>query len=111
LDANYHEGKEELPFQSEGIRAGSWKEDRTPQDWGIAPDAAMENDELGNMLLHCMSILPEKWRAVFSLRVVDELDTETVCKELDITSSNLWVILHRAKLQLRECVERNWFTD
>ena len=62
-------------------------------------------------LLHCMSILPEKWRAVFSLRVVDELDTETVCKELDITSSNLWVILHRAKLQLRECVERNWFTD
>jgi RNA polymerase sigma-70 factor (ECF subfamily) len=56
-----------------------------------------------------MSRLPDKWAACFSLKVIGEEITESVCKELDITPSNLWVILHRARLQLRECMEKQWF--
>ena len=108
LDKNFNEGKEEMPFQSDGDMQGSWKEERTPKDWGITPDAALENEELKKVLTLCIEKLPEKWNAVFALRVMEEIDTDEVCKELGITASNLWVILHRAKLQLRECVEKNW---
>jgi DNA-directed RNA polymerase specialized sigma24 family protein len=42
-------------------------------------------------------------------KLVEEKESEEVCKEHEITPSNLWVIVHRAKLQLRECLERKWF--
>ena len=48
---------------------------------------------------------------VFVMREVMELDTEEICKELTITANNLWVILYRARMSLRECLERNWFAD
>ena len=48
------------------------------------------------------------WASVFSLKYLEEEESETICKELEITSSNYWVIIHRAKLQMRECLEKNW---
>lgn len=111
IDKNFAQGKEELPFQAEGELAGHWMTDKAPVDWKIAPDAAVENEELRDILAKCIGLLPDKWSAVFALRVMEEMATEEVCKELDITASNLWVILHRAKLQLRECVEKNWILE
>lgn len=108
LDKNFSEGGGELPFHSDGEMQGQWKADRVPQDWNISADKAMENEELGSIIKDCITALPEKWGAVFALRVVEELASEDVCKEMGITASNLWVILHRAKLQLRDCVEKNW---
>ncbi len=46
---------------------------------------------------------------VFLLRTVRNFETEEICKELEISSSNLWVIIHRARHQLRSCMEKNWF--
>jgi RNA polymerase sigma-70 factor (ECF subfamily) len=40
-----------------------------------------------------------------------ELDTDEICKELQITSTNLWVLLHRARLRLRECLQQRWFAS
>jgi len=48
-------------------------------------------------------------RMVFLLKTVENYETEEICNELDITASNLWVIIHRARHQLRKCLEENWF--
>ncbi len=47
---------------------------------------------------------------MFSLRFVEEVSGEQICQQLGITSANYWVIIHRAKLQLRKCLEKNWFS-
>ena len=108
LDKNFSGGKENGPFNTEGDAAGFWKADRMPQDWKKDAHRVLENEELSQILEKCIKGLPEKWAAVFTLRIMEELSSEEVCKELGITMSNLWVILHRAKLQLSECVEKNW---
>jgi RNA polymerase sigma-70 factor (ECF subfamily) len=43
------------------------------------------------------------------MREVMELESEEICKELSITSTNLWVIMYRARMSLRECLQQNWF--
>ena len=48
---------------------------------------------------------------VFRMKTIQEFETEEICKELDITASNLWVIIHRARTQLRKCMEDNWFNN
>jgi len=57
----------------------------------------------------CIDNLPEKYAIVFKMKTIQEMETEDICKELDISSSNLWVIIHRARTQLRACMEQNWF--
>ena len=61
-------------------------------------------------ILHqCLELLPERISSVFILREIDGQNSQEICKELDISPSNLWVILHRARTQLRRCLERDWF--
>jgi RNA polymerase sigma-70 factor (ECF subfamily) len=57
----------------------------------------------------CLSRLPEKIRAVFTMREMDAVPSKDVCAILSITDTNLWVMLHRARMALRECLEINWF--
>jgi RNA polymerase sigma-70 factor (TIGR02943 family) len=108
IDKNFAVDKDDLPFYSEGDMKGYWRADRVPQDWNISSEKALENEELKAIIEQCISGLSEKYAAVFTLRVIEEITSEEVCKELEITASNLWVILHRAKLQLRDCIENNW---
>jgi len=68
----------------------------------------MEDKEFMEFLILCLSYLPETWSKVFSLKNIEDYTTKEICKELDITPSNLWTIIHRAKLQLRSCLEKNW---
>ena len=69
----------------------------------------MENKELGLAILECLDKLPEKQAAIFKMKTVENFDTEAICKEYDITPSNLWVIIHRARKSMVECLEKNWF--
>ncbi len=80
-----------------------------PKDWMPDPEKLLHSKEFWDILKGCLSKLPERTAAAFSMREMDDLDTAEICKELGISSTNLWVILHRARLQLRECLERNWF--
>ena len=57
----------------------------------------------------CLEKLPENLRQVFILKNVDQLETEEICERLDITPNNVWVMLYRSRLRLRECVDQNWF--
>lgn len=108
IDKDFSSASSSMPFQADGDMAGHWLESRVPQDWQSAADKAVENEELGAIIEECIGKLPPKWSSVFAMRVIDEYETEEVCKELGISSSNLWVILHRARHQLRDCVESKW---
>ena len=87
--------------------SGHWKEGRYPESFGIE-DVALENKEFDGILQSCMKKLPILWKSVFTMKHIDEESSETICNELDITSSNFWVIHHRAKVNLRDCLQRNW---
>lgn len=76
--------------------------DRTAED-------EMENTELGMAILECLDQINEKHAAIFKMKTIDEADTEAVCKEFNISPSNLWVIIHRARTALAACLEKNWF--
>lgn len=79
-----------------------------PAQWAN-PDAACESSEFFTVFEKCMDGLPKQTARVFFLREVMGEETEDICKEVSISSSNCWVLLHRARLRLRECLERNWF--
>ncbi|NDP41734.1 MAG: sigma-70 family RNA polymerase sigma factor [Aromatoleum sp.] len=85
---------------------GAW--DTQPADWGD-PEAALQRREFFDALDFCLEKLPANAARAFMMREVMELDTEEICKELTITANNLWVILYRARMSLRQCLEQNWF--
>jgi RNA polymerase sigma factor (sigma-70 family) len=64
------------------------------------------HDETNTDLLECVEKLPEKWKGVIASKYLDEKVSEEICKDLDITPSNLWVIIHRAKLLMRDCLKK-----
>jgi len=96
------------PFKTEGAFKNHWQDDRAPGKWNLDNSNNLETEEFRKILAYCLSLLPEKWRSAFHLKMMEECSGEDICKELDISSSNLWVIIHRAKLKLRECIEKNW---
>jgi len=95
-------------FEAFGSRQGAWKMENAPKDWGNSPDKLFENQQFMKILERCIGDLPERLSAVFVLREMDGYDTKEICKLLDISPSNLWVILHRARHLLRKCLEINW---
>ncbi len=110
---NSIKGKKEIRmnFYDDGENKGNWLEERVPISWGNEAERNIENQELKNALEGCIDNLPEKYRMVFLLKSVQNYETEEICNELDITASNLWVIIHRARQQLRRCLEDNWFKN
>ncbi len=69
----------------------------------------MQRAEFWETLRNCLSKLPKRVADVFMLREIEELETEQICRDLNISPNNLWVMLHRARM--RECLEINWFKD
>ena len=100
-----------MNFYSDGEREGDWIEERVPTDWNAEVEKNIENKELHNALENCINNLPEKYAMVFRMKTIQQFETEEICKELEITASNLWVIIHRARTQLRKCMEDNWFKN
>jgi RNA polymerase sigma-70 factor (ECF subfamily) len=90
---------------------GEWHKKAAPQNWGIDYNDSIENRELAVVLNNCMDKLPPNQKQLIFLKIVEEEKTEKVCKELNITATNYWVMIHRAKLQLRACIEKNWINS
>ena len=85
---------------------GHWQQ--FPADWGN-PEKSLEDRNFWAVFELCSQLMPARIARVFMMREVMELSTEEICKELAITPTNLWVMLHRARLSLRECLEIKWF--
>lgn len=88
--------------------SGHWKEGRYPAAFGIEEPTALENKEFESILNSCMKKLPALWLSVFTMKHIDEEPSETICEQLGLTASNFWVISHRAKVSLRDCLQKNW---
>jgi RNA polymerase sigma-70 factor, ECF subfamily len=73
------------------------------------PEGALEQKHFWAVFERCLDALPQMTGRVFFKRDVLGHDTETICKEEAISQSNCWVMLHRARLALRECLAKNWF--
>ncbi len=87
---------------------GDWLEERVSDPFDKTVEDKLENEELGDAIYNCLGKLPEKQANVFKMKTIEGLDTETICNELNITASNLWVIIHRARNAMAECLEENW---
>ena len=85
---------------------GHWQQ--FPATWGN-PEKSLEDRKFWEIFELCSQLMPARTARAFMLREVMELTTEEICKELAITPTNLWVMLHRARLSLRECLEIKWF--
>lgn len=96
-------------FQTEGILKGHWEDNALPLDWESEDNKSYDSIEFQKVLKNCLSKLPPKMAATFTMKEMEEYSTEEICKELEITPTNLWVLMHRAKVQLRDCIEKNWF--
>jgi RNA polymerase sigma-70 factor (ECF subfamily) len=79
-----------------------------PREWG-SPDAALEQKDFFRVMEICLEKLPAKTARIFMMREWLELETDEICKELNISTSNAWVMLYRARVRLRECLDLNWF--
>lgn len=91
-------------YKQEGARHWILDKNQNNTVASIIDEITME--ETAMELHSCLEKLPEKWRGVITSKYLDEKVSEDICKELDITPSNLWVIIHRAKLLLRECLTK-----
>ncbi len=88
-----------------------WNSNYAPTEWHATPAELMEREDFWRVLSDCMTPLPARTATAFTLREVDGLTSEEICKTLSVTVNNLWVMLHRARLHLRNCLERHWFTQ
>jgi RNA polymerase sigma-70 factor (ECF subfamily) len=87
-----------------------WTEKAGPKQWQEAA-AALNKKEFYDVLEQCKSKLSPMQQLTFTMKYLDEHETNFICKVLEITPSNYWVIIHRSKLQLRQCLEKNWFLN
>jgi RNA polymerase sigma-70 factor (ECF subfamily) len=91
------------------VEQGFWNHDLGPKEWKPAADEVMERGEFWLTLRSCLGKLPPRVADVFMLREMEEQDTPEICDALRISQSNLWVMLHRARMALRECLEILWY--
>lgn len=91
-------------------RHGFWRRDMRPSRW-VDPDESMQNQQFWQVFEACLTHLPERTARVFTMREILELETREICATLQISDSNCWVILHRARLALRHCLSDQWFSE
>ncbi|MBB5634597.1 RNA polymerase sigma-70 factor (ECF subfamily) [Pedobacter cryoconitis] len=87
---------------------GHWNKTHRPQAFGIEEHDPLMSKELNSILQKCMQKLPALWLSVFTMKHMDDETTDLICAELKVSPSNFWVIIHRAKLNLRACLQKNW---
>lgn len=88
----------------------TWKDNQTPKTWVAQSETELLDDAgFRSVLEECLQRLPPKWHHSIHLKYIEQKEGPEVCQEVGISTTNYWQMLHRAKLQLRKCLEINWF--
>lgn len=108
-ESSLFEGDEEQD-RSDGLfdHKGHWCRHERPQAWAD-PEGALESRHFWRVFEACLEHLPSKQARVFMMREFLGLSSDEICEEVTLSVSNLHVLLHRARLRLRDCLENNWF--
>ncbi len=116
IDVYRKKVKQPLPAENDVFSkffdaGGDWKKEERPQNWQEDEGHLLDNSEFQAVLKQCMGALPERWSFAIKSKYLLDKKGEEICQELGITPTNFWQIVHRAKLQLRDCVDTNWFKN
>ncbi len=106
---NFNNDEEIDPYFFESN--GHWKPNQSIIGNFEQPDEGLEKKEFYLVLDQCLKNLPTRLATVFRLKMLMEEKTEVICEILSISDANYWVILHRAKVQLRSCMAANWINE
>ena len=104
---------EEIPEDAYDDRfneGGFWQENTRPSSWGD-PESSFSSQQFWQVFEICLTRLPENTARVFMMREMLGFETEEICKELAISPTNCWVVLHRARMGLRLCLDERWFNS
>ncbi len=82
---------------------------KNPGSWDFQPDQLLNKEEFWRTFEKCLQHLPPKTAEAFSLSEMEQINSKEICKVLNVTPTNLWSLLHRARVQLRQCLQINWF--
>jgi RNA polymerase sigma-70 factor (TIGR02943 family) len=93
------------------VPQGFWNHERGPLEWKPEAEVVMHRTEFWETFRNCLAKLPQRVADVFMLREMEQMGTAQICDALNISPNNLWVMLHRARMALRECLEMNWFKE
>jgi len=93
---------------SQFTKRGTWS--LAPCSWSNDPEQALAQREFWDILTECLAKLPARQAFAFCLRELEDAPMADICKVLEVSATNLWTILHRARTRLRRCLESNWFT-
>ena len=108
-DQGHNESELDKAFDDRGFwntQAG-----KEPRDWGLDPGEALSSKEFMQILEQCLETLPERMRTGFVMRELEGIEPQKIRDFLEVSPSNVSVILHRARKQLRGCIEKNWLQE
>jgi len=105
-----HSDDEEEDFSLLFDERGHWQPDERPLAWH-EPESAFEQSQFWTVFEACLEGLPPQQARVFMMREFVDLQTDEICTAVGISNSNLFVMLHRARLRLRECLENKWYAQ
>jgi RNA polymerase sigma-70 factor (ECF subfamily) len=88
-----------------------WEIAERPKAWSDDEENILDDAAFHQVLQNCLSKLPSNWFSAIQLKYMEEKNGDVICQELQISPTNFWQILHRAKLQLRKCLGTNWFKN
>ncbi len=102
--------KEALQDQADFFETsdGHWNPVHWPKEFGVENQEPLLNKEFNQILQKCMQKLPALWSVVFTMKHMDDEPTDLICSTLKVSPANFWVIIHRTKLNLRACLQKNW---
>ena len=108
-DMEFYSDEESDRFIPDGLFKDGWIHELGPLEWSSDPGSALDSQAFWKTFHECSSKMPKNVATVFTLREVDGVESKEICNILGISESNLWVMLHRARMALRRCLETNWF--
>jgi RNA polymerase sigma-70 factor (ECF subfamily) len=104
-DPEERDDLEAAPDDARFDASGHWRD--RPADWGN-PEAILRNNQFLIALQRCLEGIPERHARLFLLREVMEEDSKDICQDFGISATNLWTLLYRARMSLKQCLEHNW---
>ncbi len=95
-------------FFRQDEKQGHWLDSKGGNQTLETIEDQISQEETHQELAECLDRLPEKWKGVVASKYLEEKESDEICTDFEITPSNLWVIIHRAKLVLRDCLQHKW---